>query len=78
MKRLEERVTCQDASGVRYVVEVFREITRMADDSQEVGLREAFIDGDRSRPVNILAVEDTFEIVQTRTVLRRVKDATSP
>ena len=75
MKRLEERITCQDANEKRYWIEVFREVTRMPDDSQELGLREAFLEGEPPRPVKILAAEDTFEIVGERIVLRRVKDA---
>ncbi len=43
MKRLEERITCRDTNGKQYVLEVFREVTRRADDSQELGLREAFL-----------------------------------
>ena len=78
MKRLEERVTCQDAKGTRHVVEVFREVTRMADDSQELGSREARLDGDPARPVNILSDGDTFEIVRNGTTLHRVKDASHP
>ena len=75
MKRLEERITCQDADGRRYVVEVFREVTRMADDSQEIGTREAFLEGEPRHRVKILSAEDTFEIVGQGIVLRRVKDA---
>ena len=75
MKRLEERITCQDATGKQYVVEVLREVTRMPDDSQELGLREAFLEGEPPRPVKILAADDTFEIVGERIILRRVKDA---
>ena len=78
MKRLEERITCQDANGTRYVLEVFREITRMADDSQELGSREAFVDGDPARPVNILPDGDTFEIRHNKVILYRVKDASHP
>jgi hypothetical protein len=57
------------------LVEVFREVTRLADDSQELGQREAVLVADPPRPVRILASEDTFEIVETKTILRRVKDA---
>ena len=78
MKRLEERITCQDASGERYVIEVLREVTRRADDSQELGARTAFLDGDPARPVNILSDGDTFEIVRNKVILRRLKDATHP
>ena len=78
MKRLEERITCRDTNGKQYVLEVFREVTRRADDSQALGLREAFLEGEPSRQVKILSGEDTFEIVGKGLILRRLKDATHP
>ena len=78
MKRLEERITCQDADGKLYWLEVFREVTRMPDDSQELGLREAFLVGESPRPVKILPGEGTFKIVGKGTILRRVKDTYHP
>lgn len=71
-RRLEERVTCKDTEGLLYEVEVYREVTRLEDGSQEIGRRTAFIEGDPARPVQAWDDENTF---QTRegSILRRVR-----
>lgn len=71
-RRLEERVTCKDTEGLLYEVEVYREVTRLEDGSQEIGRRTAFIAGDPARPVEALDDENTFQ-TQSGSLLRRVK-----
>ena len=46
MKRLEEQVTCEDDTGKRYEVSVYRHLEREKDDSLTLGVREAFLAGD--------------------------------
>lgn len=77
MKRLEERVTCEDDAGQRYDVEVYREVTRREDDTQELGPREAFIAGDPPRPVRVFDDQDTFQ-TQAGKVLRRLNEPDQP
>lgn len=74
MKRLEERVTCEDAQGLRYEVEVFREITRLDDGSQALGRRDAHMAGDPARPLKVFDDQNTFQTPEGST-LRRVRGA---
>ena len=72
MKRLEERVACQDDAGQDYVVEVHREVVRAEDGTQIIGRREAFLSGDPAFPLKVFDDEGIF---QTRAgqILRRVE-----
>lgn len=71
MKRLEEQVTCEDDTGKRYEVEVYRNLEREEDGSQTLGLREAFLAGSLADPLKVFDDENIF---QTRggKILQRV------
>lgn len=71
MKRLEEQVTCEDDTGKQYEVHVYRNLERQADDSQTLGVREAFLAGDLDSPLRVYDDENTFQIRGGKT-LRRV------
>jgi hypothetical protein len=71
-RRLEERVTCEDDQGNQYEIEVYREITRLEDGSQELGRREAFMPGVPPRPVKAFDDQNTFETSGGK-LLRRSK-----
>jgi hypothetical protein len=70
MKRLEERVSCEDENGKRYEVEVYRTVEREGEGPQVIGAREALLVGDPNRPVKVFDDQNVF---QTRggTILRR-------
>ena len=71
MKRLEEQVTCEDDTGKRYEVEVYRNLEREADDSQTLGVREAYLSDDLDTPLKVYDDENTFQTRDGKT-LRRV------
>jgi hypothetical protein len=71
MKRLEEQVTCEDDTGKRYEVEVYRNLEREADDSQTIGVREAYLAGNLDSPLKVYDDENTFQTREGKT-LRRV------
>lgn len=71
MKRLEEQVTCQDDTGKRYEVQVYRNLEREEDGSQTLGVREAFLAGDLADPLEVFEDENTFRTREGK-ILRRV------
>ena len=77
MKRLEEQVTCEDEAGQRYEVVVYRNLEREADDSQTLGVREAYLAGDMGSPLRVYDDESTFQTREGKT-LRRVARALGP
>ncbi len=71
MKRLEEQVTCEDDTGKRYEVLVYRHLEREKDDSLILGVREAFLAGDLDAALTVFDDENTFQTQGGKT-LRRV------
>ena len=77
MKRPEEQVTCEDDAGQRYEVVVYRNLEREADDSQTLGVREAYLAWDLNSPLRVYDDENTFQTRDGKT-LRRVTRVMGP
>ena len=74
MKRLEEHVTCEDNTGKRYEVEVYRNLEREGEGPQVIGVREAVLAGEPPQPVKVFDDENIFQTRDGK-ILRRAARA---
>lgn len=69
MKRLEQRITCEDAEGLNYLVDIFVNV----DANGRLGLRECWlVSGAHHQPVDIIEPMTEFWLVNDEITIRRI------